>query len=383
MWSFTKFIVICSSISQAKSWNINYGIIHKKPTLSRNKVLFQSSIRSDSGPQQTLIGGDSGIYRPFATHAWNTLQSKGFISPSSEISSSDNKSSSSKLVPNDLAENDALAKGPDGLRVKIEVQGAEGSSSTSALRLARYALLETRTSASVPVQSGIHVLNLVLFPKTNLDNVPIFGADLVTLPGNKHLVVIDFQPFLKQSSHGENKEEVARGLLRLPNEKLQKRLEDLHELHVVKNEKDMPWGGDIPPKAQRFFSNYALWTRLIGEEALDIVHTKVYDAFVDYLDLYIDILKAAENEEQENYSRDELMEGHTSYLNYRRENDPARPMLKRCVLYMRSFICKLYICFVALNCRSEQMNFVVVCLNTHSFTPSPLSAFMEKTGRKD
>ena len=52
----------------------------------------------------------------------------------------------------------------------------------------------------------------------------------------------------------------------------------------------MPWGGDIPPSAKRFFSPYALWTRLKGDKGLNIVQNEVYHAFCAYCDLYLDLL---------------------------------------------------------------------------------------------
>ena len=171
-----------------------------------------------------------------------------------------------------------------------------------------------------------------------MKHVPIFGADLVTLPGNKHLILIDFQPFLKTDKFNTDPDEnTDEGYFSLPDNSFLQRLQDLHQKHVQGNKDDLPWGGDIPPNAKRFFSPYALWTRL-GEKdnALQMVQTKVYDAFVDYLDLYIDILTAAASKEDEFVAVGEeetrsLKEGHVAYLNYRKTYDPARPMLKRSV----------------------------------------------------
>lgn len=278
-----------------------------------------------------------GIYRVFAEEAWKILEDRNIID-TNEDKGNDGKVNT--LVPSDLAHNDAPAKGPGDLRVKIQVEAADSQSlSPSALRLARFALLETIpsdasshiTNTSVST-SGIHVLNFVIFPKTHLKNVPIFGADLVTLPGNKHLIVIDFQPFLTTSSSKIDESSNKEGHLTLPNALLFERLQGIHKKHVLDNIDDLPWGGDIPPNAKRFFSPYALWTRLGEKEnALEMVQTKVYDAFLDYLDLYIDVLTTVTTNEDETECKEdakELQEGHLAYLDYRRTNDPARPMLK-------------------------------------------------------
>jgi len=303
----------------------------EKVSFRRSMILFSNS----DGKEDEDHKMSQGIYRIFAEHAWNALETRKIANTNRKINEA--------LVPSDLAQNSAPAKGPGEFNVKIQVEAADSESlSPSALRLVRFALLETVPSSSIPNDaeskvstSGIHVLNFVMFPKTHVKDVPIFGADLVTLPGNKHLIVIDFQPFLTINSSKADDDSCQKGKLTLPDSKLLKRLQNLHQKHVLDNVDELPWGGDIPPNAKRFFSSYALWTRLGEKEnALEMVQTKVFDAFVDYLDLYIDILNAAAAKQDEGVANGEqetkeLKEGHLSYLNYRRTNDPARPMLKR------------------------------------------------------
>ena len=397
IWKTLFVIVISISMAPVKAWNTNHPN-YRIPFPSLNDLfqnkktfLFSNQIRklplsnriNKQKWEMTMNTNEfhfNGVYRCFAEHAFQTLQSKGIIA-SSDLSSPDDTITSNELVPSDLAQNEAPAKGAKNLNVRIEVKAREGSSPSSVLRLARYAFLETQkisTSSSLrkPVSDGIHVLNLVLFPKINYANVPIFSADLVTLPGNKHLLLIDFQPILVQESDANdddttNNKDIAEkttGWLRLPNEQLYNRLKNLHQIHVLDNQSSstgrMPWGGDFPPKAKRFFSPFVLWTRLKGEnvvksesnhyedqdDPLNIIHGKVFNAFVDYLDLYIDVLEAAsENMEipseeidantinkKDNMNAidlDKIKEGHDSYLNYRRDNDPARPMLTRYVFF--------------------------------------------------
>lgn len=290
------------------------------------QVIPASSLFANPGDQEKE--GGEGLYGPFASHAWSRLVTEGFV----EI----DDGSSPPLVPPELALRDVPAKGRanDGRRVRVEVRAARGA---SGLRYARYAALRTVDANGDDVvgagTGALHVLNLVLFPSTAAAyaTVPIFGADLVSLPGDRHLVAIDAQPFLLPSSSSP-----------LPdNDDLRARLDALRER--VAEDDDLPWGGDVPEKARRFFSDGALWTRLGGPnnndddhvDPLTIIRSKVYDRFVEYLDLYLDVLRAAEaaaaaddDDGSVTTSEREIVEGQTAYLDYRRENDPARPMLR-------------------------------------------------------
>mmetsp|Transcript_1310 Transcript_1310/g.1825 ORF Transcript_1310/g.1825 Transcript_1310/m.1825 type:complete len:144 (-) Transcript_1310:162-593(-) len=116
----------------------------------------------------------------------------------------------------------------------------------------------------------------------------------------------------------------------------QEALSKLHSQYCLCENTTLPWGGDIPPAAQRFFSPYAVWTRLSGDDGLNVLKNDVWDVFVDYLDLYIDLMKEVVVQQQNDDDDDEIKQqqntaiqnGHTDYLNYRRANDPARPMLR-------------------------------------------------------
>ena len=193
------------------------------------------------------------------------------------------------------------------------------------IRLARYALLETMVKDDdddddgvKKVGSGIQVLNLVIFPKFGCSLLPVFGADLVSLPGNKHLIAIDFQPLSEDASL----EQVFSG-----REELESRLQAAYETYSSKFE----WGGDIPDAAKRYFSKYCVWTRLSGDDATNMIDQYVYDAFCEYLDIYLELAQNAFTVLQENGEVDHdsaIEQGQNSYLNYRKANDPARPMLK-------------------------------------------------------
>eukprot|EP00590_Aulacoseira_subarctica_P002662 CAMPEP_0172432854 /NCGR_PEP_ID=MMETSP1064-20121228/65181_1 /TAXON_ID=202472 /ORGANISM="Aulacoseira subarctica , Strain CCAP 1002/5" /LENGTH=273 /DNA_ID=CAMNT_0013180425 /DNA_START=276 /DNA_END=1097 /DNA_ORIENTATION=+ len=246
------------------------------------------------------------------------------------------------IVPAELQRNTAPALGSlssSGFHVNIHVKGlaySSGAASSTrlppALKYARTALLDTigpvlpsnYSTTSSKVLPGIHVLNLVIFPSTHYD-LPIFGADIVSLPGDKHLVAIDLQPIrMMMSSHNETT--TNKGELVLS----ERHLSRLRQLHSQYSQ-DFLWGGDIPDAAKRFFSPYALWTRLSGPDSVRVLQTTIFQCFQDYLALYMDILAQAPSlaEDGDGDFRDSIKRGHNDYLTYRRTNDPARPLLKR------------------------------------------------------
>lgn len=241
----------------------------------------------------------SGLYRPFCEYAFEKLQESGLFIPTNDI-------------PVDLQGNQAPAKGmPEGSVVKMETKALTPSSS-DAVSYARYALLETilphnDTEESEISTSGIQVMNLVVFP-SNKTSLPVWGVDLVSLPGNKHLLAMDVQPMTCAETE----------FLNAYNSKWK----EWYDTHAQQFE----WGGDLPPDATKFFSPFALWTRQTGPDAVDIIQNQVFDAFCDHLDLYLQMLQdykstAATQEEACSNHQDE-------YLAYRLENDPARPMLQ-------------------------------------------------------
>ena len=260
-------------------------------------------------------------------------------------------------MPDELSTNSSPVKNTDTNVVALIQSTSQfpllssSGSTPSVLRLARSAFLETQTAQKEAfiTPMTIHVLNFVFFPDTNIRDIssktneghvalPVFGADIVSLPGNKHLVALDFQPVLTLIGDDAS-------LLPERYSHIESKLKSIHSKYQRSDSNDEPlllWGGDIPPQAQRFFSPYALWTRLTGDDAIDTVNTTIWNAFREYIDLYMELMVEAQKDVEsgkfqlseakmagDEKSENPVREGQLDYLEYRRTNDPARPMLQR------------------------------------------------------
>ena len=76
----------------------------------------------------------------------------------------------------------------------------------------------------------------------------------------------------------------------------------------------------------KFFSPGLIWSRLPKQKDSDnLIENQLYDSFKEYLNLYLKTL--FKSEEVGQGLQKELINGQNDYLNYRRDNDPARPML--------------------------------------------------------
>ena len=150
------------------------------------------------------------------------------------------------------------------------------------------------------------VLNFLIIPNT-IYNIPFFGVDFVSLPNN-HLLVLDFQPSLKIES--------------------QYSIELLEKLIKIRTRchSSLPIAEKMSADVARFFSPGLIWSKLPKEEGSDfLIDNELYTAFKEYLTLYLEIL--FECEEANPDMQKELINGQNNYLKYRRDNDPARPML--------------------------------------------------------
>lgn len=308
------------------------------------------------------------LYREFIENVWEDLQQDCDLVPSLEY------------IPNELRVNSVPSRAVPDCDVTISakaltpnmnnIHSKSKSNSNNPIRLVRFGLLETknRETGVLDLQSGksTHVLNFVIFPQFGRADLPVFGADLVTLPGGKHLVAIDFQPLLVDHDDNGNNDDNHRccGLLCLPKD-IESELDKLHQKYSTQLE----WGGDIPIPARRYFSKYALWTRLSDNESNDgdneagkgkdgimKINSVIKDAFNEYLKVYKKLILSnkmssdaadvdVDNEDIDdkksadvinNFNNNKFyLEGQKCYIVYRRKNDPARPMLK--ALYGEEF----------------------------------------------
>lgn len=238
----------------------------------------------------------SGLYRKFADYALAKLSETGWFQTAN--------------IPDDLAFNQAPAKGMQNSVVRIMSKAMiPAPNYESLVRYARVALLETvpeemnspEPDAKV-ANTGIQVLNFVFMP-SDATTLPVLGIDLVSLPGGRHLLLMDAQPMVHPNPFERHWEE--------------------WYATFVANNGSFPWGGDFPEAVQTYVSKYALWTRLQEvEEPVEVIEGGLWDAYVAHLDAYIELLSRNVNSTDIIGSNQQ-----TSYLSYRRNNDPAKPML--------------------------------------------------------
>ncbi len=196
---------------------------------------------------------------------------------------------------------------PEGFERKEGVMG-KGKRQENVLTTSHaFKSKKLRQIRAAHVQGGnsLQVLNFVIFPKLNYD-LPFFGGDLVTLPGG-HLIAIDMQPLFRDDPAYQTK--------------YTEPIMPIFEKHRA----NLEWGGEFPEEAQQFFSPAFLWTR---PQETEVVQTKVFDAFCDYLQAYLDFVDLAE-EVIDSKQLDDILQAQKRYLNYRAEKDPARGMFTR------------------------------------------------------
>jgi len=304
-----------------------------------------------------------GLYKRFADAAWNQLRATEWFCETENGKESGKEDARLPQFPHSQQQQ-AVAKGfPPGSTVDISLQVLRPRNSNSKnnnhndppVAYARYALLETKVATTknfneeddseTPISpddrlqtQGIQVLNVVVFPVRR--HLPVWSADFVTLPGGKHLLLLDAQPMRAECPYHEQ-------------------WADWHEqLQPRESSSLFPWGGDLPPPVQRFVSPNALWTRLVdggsekkkndetGSDGDDsdnsllsptqLIQTQLLPLFEEHLDLYLELLTTAMNDsqsddEQQQQQPPELESDacwFEDYLLYRLNNDPARPMLK-------------------------------------------------------
>ncbi|MGK7927070.1 MAG: phycoerythrobilin:ferredoxin oxidoreductase [Spirulina sp.] len=195
---------------------------------------------------------------------------------------------------------------PEGFERKSAMTGSKKKPQEVLTTSYAYSAPKLRQIRAAHVQGGaaLQVLNFVIFPQLHYD-LPFFGADLVTLPGG-HLIALDMQPLFRDDPSYQ--------------EKYTQPIWKTFQTH----QKDLPWGGDFPEEAQPFFSPAFLWTRPTETE---VVETKVFAAFKDYLNAYLKFVETVELAPEEQLP--DIKTAQLNYLRYRAEKDPARGMFQR------------------------------------------------------
>jgi len=196
---------------------------------------------------------------------------------------------------------------PEGFESKSVIVG-KGNHQNEVLTTSHgYQSSKLRQIRAAHVQGGssLQVLNFVIFPHLHYD-LPFFGGDLVTLPGG-HLIAIDMQPLFRDDPDYQDK--YTKPILPI----------------FASYQQHLTWGGDFPEEASQFFSPAFLWTRPKEDE---VVQTHVFNAFKDYLQVYLDFCDRAEPV-TDPQKLAEIKEAQLRYLRYRAEKDPARGMFTR------------------------------------------------------
>jgi phycoerythrobilin:ferredoxin oxidoreductase len=195
---------------------------------------------------------------------------------------------------------------PEGFDRKVAETGSKKKAQEVVTTSYAYCAPKLRQIRAAHVQGSeaLQVLNFVIFPELNYD-LPFFGADLVTLPGG-HLIALDMQPLFRDDPNYQDKY----------TQPLWKTFQ--------KHQQHLSWGGDFPEEARPFFSPAFLWTR---PQETEIVETRVFEAFKDYLQAYLDFTEAAEPASEAELP--EIQSAQLRYLRYRAEKDPARGMFQR------------------------------------------------------
>ena len=318
------------------------------------------AVATSSNSDNDVLSTDDfsvGLYKKFADHAVERLLETEWVIED-------------ESVPSDLSKKEAPTRTKESIvrittKALIPKNNDKNKKSNSLIRYARITLLETIPIAApastttadttdgvdVVTPDGIQVLNFVVLPNADT-NLPVLGIDLVSLPGSKHLLLLDAQPMVAPNPH-------------------ESRWKDWYNTHVIvedknnkeEEDKDEPlkfaWGGDFPETVKQYVSKYALWTRLqnivppvekdTDDEntstttnnydndtpsitAIDVIQGDIFVAFQEHLDTYLELLEQYTITVDDDDNNIEIVSiagdnNQPSYLDYRRNNDPAKPML--------------------------------------------------------
>ena len=152
------------------------------------------------------------------------------------------------------------------------------------------------------------VLNFLIIPNSTY-NMPFLGLDFVSLL-RYHLLILDFQPSIQFEK--------------------QFRKDWLDKLLNIKNNfyKYYPFKYEMNEEFSRFFSPGLICMKLPKQNDSNyLISNQLFDVFKKYINLYFDVLyKNKKTNEDLNL---EIIKGQKFYLNFRKEKDPAKPMLNK------------------------------------------------------
>lgn len=324
----------CGSLLPRKRRISQSNTIHASATDNENENENDNDgDESDATVSTTPSTGTTsavGLYKQYAEYASEQLLNTGWLKEDAS-------------VPENLSANQAPARGAKTESiVKITTKALvptndddSDSDNKPLLRYARVTLLETvpldsssssaEDSGDFISSSGIQVLNFVVLPNADT-TLPVLGIDMVSLPGSTHLLLLDAQPMVEPNPYESH-------------------WEDWYNTHVrnddaTQEEEDealkYAWGGDFPEAVQKYVSKNALWTRLqnfpehkdgveTSSPAVDVIQGDLFVAFRAHLDAYLELVE----QHTGNIGAVEGENHQPAYLDYRRNNDPAKPMLNR------------------------------------------------------
>jgi len=204
---------------------------------------------------------------------------------------------------------------PESFRYKESTYGSQKNLSNVSLASLAFGHKRITFARSICINSSNYsILNFLIIPNPNY-NMPFLGLDFVTLP-KYHLLVLDFQPSINFEKQFNN------------------RL--LSELLILKQAcyEFLPFAGEMSSESAKFFSPGLIWSKLPLNNESDILISKIlYKSFQDYLNLYLKVLFRCETVDP--ILKNEIITGQCKYLEYRKDKDPARPMLSN--LFGRDF----------------------------------------------
>jgi 15,16-dihydrobiliverdin:ferredoxin oxidoreductase len=144
----------------------------------------------------------------------------------------------------------------------------------------------------------MQVLNCVVYPNYQYD-LPFLGIDFLSFGKVKNLVVMDFQPLFQDQAYQE------------------KYIHPLKFLH----EQYPDLAQDLEMKfydANQYFSKYLLFAKV----SPDVISTRVFAAFQDYLNLYWEMLSKTEPLSNPSEMQ-RVMQAQKEYDQYSADRDPA------------------------------------------------------------